>query len=253
MEILGIDVGGSAIKGAPVNISVGELTAERHRIPMPSSSEPKVVADIVAEIVQHFAWQGPIGCAFPSVIKNGIVHTAANIDNSWVDVNGEKLLQDKTGFPTLLLNDADAAGIAEMKFGAGKDNLGTVIIHTFGTGIGSAIFVNGQLLANTEFGHMEIRCKDAEHRASAQNRIDEDLKWKTWAYRVNEFLERMESLFWPDLFIIGGGVSRKHERFLPLLQTRTKVVPAKMLNQAGIIGAAIAAGEHFQSSPIVKQ
>lgn len=245
MEILGIDIGGSGIKGAPVNIKNGELTTERHRIPTPQPSEPDAVADVIAEMVQHFNWEGPIGCTFPAVIKRGVVHTAANVDKSWIGVNGEELFQAKTNCPVLLLNDADAAAIAEMEFGAGKGRDGVVIIHTFGTGIGSAIFFNGQLLPNTEFGHLEIRCLEAEQRASAKNRTDEGLRWKTWAWRVNEFLGRMEALFWPDLFIIGGGVSRKHEKFLPLLTTRTEIIPAQMLNQAGIIGAAIAAGQHF--------
>jgi len=247
MEILGIDIGGSGIKGAPVNIKNGELTTERHRIPTPIPSAPDAVADVIAEMVQHFNWQGPIGCTFPAVIKQGVVHTAANVDESWIGVNGEEIFNAKTDCPVLLLNDADAAAIAEIEFGAGKGRSGVVIVHTFGTGIGSAIFFNGQLLPNTEFGHLEIRCLEAEQRASAKNRTDEGLKWKTWAWRVNEFLGRMEALFWPDLFIIGGGVSRKHEKFLPLLTTRTEILPAQMLNQAGIIGAAIAAGQHFQA------
>jgi polyphosphate glucokinase len=245
MEILGIDIGGSGIKGAPVNVETGELTAERHRIETPQPSRPDAVADVVAEIVQHFNWQGPMGCTFPAVIKKGIVCTAANVDKSWPGTNGEALIQAKTGNPVLLLNDADAAGIAEMTFGAGKGHEGVVIIHTLGTGIGSAIFFEGRLLPNTEFGHMEIRGQEAEHRASARNRTDEGLKWKTWAWRVNEFLARMDALFWPDLFILGGGISRKHDKFLHLLETRAEIVPAKMLNQAGIIGAAIAAGKYF--------
>ena len=247
-EILGIDIGGSGIKGAPVNIQTGELTAERHRIPTPSPSTPEAVACVVAEIAQHFNWQTkPIGCTFPAVIKHGIAYSAANVDNGWIGTNGEELIQAKTDCPVLLLNDADAAGVAEMTFGAGKGHHGIVIIHTFGTGIGSAIFVNGQLIPNTEFGHLEIRCQEAELRASARNRTEEDLSWKAWTWRVNEFLARMEALFWPDLFIIGGGVSRKHEKFLHLLQARAKIVPAQLLNQAGIIGSAYAAAQHFQT------
>jgi polyphosphate glucokinase len=247
MEILGIDIGGSGIKGALVNIQRGELVSERHRIPTPQPSLPEAVADVVNQLVEYFQWQGPIGCTFPAVIKQGVVHTAANVDKSWIGIHGEQLLRAKTGCPILLLNDADAAGIAEMEFGAGKEQQGVVIIHTFGTGIGSAIFVNRQLLPNTEFGRMEIRGKEAEHRASDLIRTQKDLSWSKWATRVNEVLERMEALFWPDLFIIGGGVSKKHEKFLPLLQLRTRVVPAHMLNQAGIIGAAMAASRHFQN------
>lgn len=245
MEILGIDVGGSGIKGAPVNIETAELTADRHRIVTPKISTPDAIAEVIHKLIKHFAWQGPIGCTFPAVIKKGVVKTAANIDKSWIGVNGEELIYAKTGCKTLLLNDADAAGIAEMEFGVGKGNNGVVIMHTFGTGIGSAIFVNGQLVPNTEFGRLEIRCKEAEQRASARNRTDENLRWKTWAWRVNEFLAHMETLFWPDLFIIGGGVSRKHDKFLHLLQARAVITPAQMLNQAGIIGAAIAAGKKF--------
>jgi len=246
MEILGIDIGGSGIKGALVDTQRGELLGERHRIPTPQPSLPEAVADVVNQLVQHFQWQGPVGCTFPAVIKQGVVHTAANVDKSWIGIDGEQLLQAKTGCPVLLLNDADAAGIAEMEFGAGKEQSGMVIIHTFGTGIGSAIFINGQLLPNTEFGRLEIRGKEAEARASDFIRSKEDLSWSKWAKRVNEVLGRMEGLFWPDLFIIGGGVSKKHEKFLPLLQLRTKVVPAQMLNQAGIIGAAIAASRRLK-------
>lgn len=247
MNILGIDIGGSGIKGAPVDIKTAELIAERHRIATPEFSTPDAIAEVIQELVQHFDWNGPIGCAFPAVIKQGVIKTAANIDNSWIGVNGEKLIHAKTGCETLLLNDADAAGIAEIEFGAGKGNKGVVIMHTFGTGIGSAIFVNGKLVPNTEFGRLEIRCKEAEQRASARNRTDEGLKWKAWTWRVNEFLARMEALFWPDLFIIGGGVSRKHDQFLHLLKARADIVPAQMLNQAGIIGAAVAAGRKFTS------
>ncbi|MDM8569135.1 ROK family protein [Thiotrichales bacterium HSG1] len=247
MEILGIDVGGSGIKGAPVNVETAKLTADRHRIVTPEISTPDAISEVIVKLTQHFAWQGPIGCTFPAVVKQGIVKTAANIDKSWIGVNGEKLISSKTGCQTLLLNDADAAGFAEMEFGAGKGNNGIVIIHTFGTGIGSAIFVNGQLVPNTEFGRLEIRCKEAEQRASARNRTEEGLKWKTWTLRVNEFLAHMEALFWPDLFIIGGGVSRKHDKFLHLLKARADIVPAQLLNQAGIIGAAVAAGKKFGS------
>jgi polyphosphate glucokinase len=243
MEILGIDVGGSGIKGAPINVDKGELAVERYRLPTPNPSKPEDVAKVVAELVRHFQWQGPIGCTFPSVIKEGIVYTAANVDPDWLGCNGQALLQQHTGCPVLLLNDADAAGIAEMEFGAGRGHKGVVIMVTLGTGIGTALFVNGHLLPNTELGHLEIRGKDAETRATDRARKERDLSWKKWAVYVNEYLERMEALFWPDLFIIGGGVSKKHDKFLPLLQLRTEVVPAQMLNEAGIIGAARAALE----------
>lgn len=241
MEILGVDIGGSGIKGAPVDVTKGILVAERYRIPTPQPSEPEAVAEVMAQIIKHFKWKGPIGCTFPAVIKDGVTYTAANVDKSWIGTNGQKLLQKRTGCPVLLLNDADAAGIAEMQFGAGKGHKGVIIVLTFGTGIGSAIFVNGQLVPNTEFGHMEIRGKDAEDRSSDRIRKEKDLGWKQWAAQVDEFLGRMEALFSPDLFIVGGGVSKKHEKFIPLLHTQAEVVPAQMRNEAGIIGAARAA------------
>ena len=241
MEVLGIDIGGSGIKGAPVNAETGVLTAKRRRIPTPQPSAPEAVAEVVAEVARHFNWSGPIGCTFPAVIRHGVAYTAANVDKSWIGTNGDALIAAKTGCPVRLLNDADAAGIAEMEFGAGKGRLGVVIMITLGTGIGSAIFVDGKLLPNTEFGHMEIRGKDAEDRASDRIRTEEKLSWKKWGGRVSEFLNRMEALFSPDLFIIGGGVSKKQAEFFPLLQIKTDIVPAQSLNEAGIIGAALAA------------
>lgn len=241
MEILGIDIGGSGIKGAPVDTDNGSLMKGRHRIPTPQPATPNAVGDVVAQVVEHFGWKGPIGCTFPAVVKHGIVHTAANVDNAWIDTDGDKLLTEKTGCPVMLLNDADAAGIAEMEFGVGRGRKGVVIMLTFGTGIGSAIFMDGRLLPNTEFGHMEIRGKDAEHRAAARIRKEEDISWRKWGERVNEFLGRMENLFSPDLFIIGGGVSKNYEKFSNELHTEAEILPAEMLNEAGIIGAALAA------------
>ncbi|GAB4445428.1 MAG: ROK family protein [Anaerolineae bacterium] len=241
MEILGIDIGGSGIKGAPVDVEKGELTADRYRIPTPQPSRPEAVAKVVAKIAKHFEWSGPIGCTFPAVIKKGVAYSAANVDKSWIGTNGQEIIAQQTGCPVLLLNDADAAGLAEMRFGAGQERSGVVIMLTLGTGIGSAIFVDGVLVPNTEFGHMEVRGMDAEDRAADRIRKGEDLSWKKWGERVNEFLERMEVLFSPDLFIIGGGVSKKHEKFFPYLTTKAELVPAQSLNEAGIIGAALAA------------
>lgn len=241
MEILGVDIGGSGIKGAPVNVENGRLVAERHRIPTPQPATPKKVVEVVAEITQHFQWNGPIGCTFPAVIKHGVAYSAANVDKAWIGTNGEALLAKKTGLPALLINDADAAGIAEMEFGAGHGHRGLVIMLTFGTGIGSAVFFNGQLVPNTEFGHMEIRGKDAEDRAAERVRKTKNLNWEKWAKRVNEFLQRMEIVFSPDLFIFGGGVSKKHDKYLYLLNTQADIKPAEMRNEAGIIGAAMAA------------
>jgi polyphosphate glucokinase len=241
MEILGIDIGGSGIKGAPVDIKKGVLAAERHRIPTPQPSTPDAVGDTVAELVEYFRWKGPIGCTFPAVIKKGIVLTAANVDKAWVDTNGKKLLRKKTGCPVLLINDADGAGMAEMRFGAGKGQQGVVFVLTLGTGIGSAIFVDGTLMPNTELGHMEMKGMDSEHYAADVIRKREKLDWDEWAQRVNEYLNVLEALFSPDLFILGGGVSKKHQKFLPSLQTQARVVPAQLLNDAGIVGAAWAA------------
>jgi polyphosphate glucokinase len=241
MELLGIDIGGSGIKGALVEVSQGNLSGERHRISTPQPSTPAAVATVVAEMAQHFAWNGPIGCTFPAVIHHGVIHTAANMDQGWIKVNGQKLLEEKTNCPVLLINDADAAGLAEMEFGAGQGRTGVVIMLTIGTGIGSAIFVDGHLLPNTEFGHMEIRGMDAEHRASTRARKENKLSWKKWAEVFDEFLGRMEMLFSPDLFIIGGGVSKRFDKFVNHLHRNTEIVPAQMLNEAGIIGAALAA------------
>ena len=241
MEVLGVDIGGSGIKGALVQVEEGRLAADRFRIPTPQPSVPSSVANVISEIVTHFNWKGPVGCTFPAIVKDGVVYSAANIDKSWIGVNGQELFHNTTGNPFLLLNDGDAAGIAEMQFGAGKGHRGVVIILTFGTGIGSAIFVDGCLVPNTEFGHMEVRGKDAEDRASDRIRQEKDLSWGDWAERVNEFLGRMEALFSPDLFIIGGGVSKKHDKFLHLLTTRAEVKPAELRNEAGIIGAGMAA------------
>ena len=241
MEILGIDIGGSGIKGAPVDIETGLLTAERHRLDTPQPSKPEAVADTVAAIVKHFDWKGRVGCTFPAVIKKGVVLTAANVDKAWIGTNGEKLLKNKTKRSVALLNDADAAGLAEVQFGAGRGKAGVMLVVTLGTGIGSALFVDGQLVPNTELGHIEVRGKDGESRASDRVRQEKDLTWKQWAQRVDEYLHRLEALFWPDLLIIGGGVSKKADKFLPRLTVQAKVVPARLMNDAGVVGAALAA------------
>lgn len=241
MEILGIDIGGSGIKGAPVDIQTGNLIQPRLRIPTPDPAKPRAVADVVGEIAHAFDWQGPIGCGFPSVIKNGKVMTAANIHPNWVQKQASALFAETTGCPVFVINDADAAGIAEMSFGAGRGRSGTVLIVTVGTGIGSALFTNGHLLPNTEFGHMIIRGKDAELRASDAARKQNKMSWKKWAKAFDEYLGVMESLIWPELIILGGGVAKEHARFIPLLTVQTEVVPAQFLNEAGIVGAALAA------------
>ena len=241
MNILGIDVGGSGIKGAPVDISTGELLAERYRIKTPKGARPEPVAETVAKIANYFDWKGPIGVGFPAPIKGGVAMMAANISKKWVGVNVDELLSQVTGCPCTTLNDADAAGLAEMEFGAGLGQPGTVIVLTLGTGIGTAIFHRGWLLPNAEFGHVEVDGYEAELRASDFARKREDLSWKKYAKRLDRYLETMEKLFWPNLFIVGGGISKKHEKYLPLLTIDTPVVPAQMLNEAGIVGAALAA------------
>jgi polyphosphate glucokinase len=239
--VLGIDIGGTGIKGAPVDVEKGELVADRLRIPTPEGGSPGDVARVVAEIVAHFDTTGPVGCTFPAVVQHGIARTAANVDQSWIGTNAQDLFQEQIDRQFVVVNDADAAGIAEMQFGVGKGVGGTVMMITLGTGIGSALFTDGVLVPNTEFGHLDIRGKAAEARASEKVREELDLGWDKWAKRVNEVLAHLEVLLCPDLFIIGGGVSKKSEKFLPHLDTRAQVVPAQLLNQAGIVGAALAA------------
>jgi polyphosphate glucokinase len=241
MEILGIDVGGSGIKGAPVNIHTGNLTAERYRLKTPPGAEPEAMALVVAEILQHFEWQGAVGVGFPAPIKHGVVKMAANISQTWVGLSVDELFSAGTGRPLLTLNDADAAGLAEMAFGAGKGQTGTVMMITLGTGIGTAMFHAGQLFPNAELGHLEMDGEDAEAHTSAAARELEELSWKKYARRLNRYLSALERLFWPDLFIIGGGISKQHEKFLPLLKIEAAVTPAQFLNEAGIVGAALAA------------
>jgi polyphosphate glucokinase len=245
MDVLGIDIGGSGIKGAPVNTVSGELLAESCRLLTPQPSAPEAVAATVAELANHFNWQGPVGCGFPSVVKGGVIYTAANVSKKWIGVNASKALQEATQCDVVVVNDADAAGLAEMRFGAGRGQDGVVLLITLGTGIGSALFVAGQLVPNTEFGHIEMRGKDAESWATAEVRKRKKLSWKKWAAQVDEYLNAMERLVWPDLIIIGGGVSKRHEKFFPFLTVQSKVVPAEMRNQAGIVGAALA----FEARP----
>lgn len=247
MEVLGIDIGGSGIKGAPVDIAAGRLLAERHRIPTPQPARPDDVAGVVAELVRHFAWTGPVGCTFPAVIKHGVALTAANVDRSWIGTHAESLFSEATGCRVRVVNDADAAGLAEVAFGAGRGQSGTVLMLTLGTGIGSALFLDGALVPNTEFGHIEIRGKIGEHRASDRVRKEKDYSWEKWAGRLEEYLQAVERLVYPDLLILGGGVSKKHGKFLPLLKLDTPAVPAELRNEAGIVGAAWVAGQCKQT------
>ena len=242
MEVLGIDIGGSGIKAAPVDVTAGAMTRERVKVLTPQPATPKAVAEAVRGVVAQFGWSGKAGITFPGVVTDGVIGTAANVDPAWIGVNARDLLGSSTGLEVQVINDADAAGLAEMKFGAGAGQQGTVVMLTFGTGIGSALFTNGVLVPNTEFGHIEIRGKDAEKRASERAREVHDLDWAQWAGRVDEYMSHLEALLWPELFIVGGGVSRKSAKFLPLLEgLRARVVPAAMLNDAGIVGAALTA------------
>jgi polyphosphate glucokinase len=238
---MGIDVGGSGIKGAIVDLDTGELVSERFRLPTPEPPTPHAVAAVVARVVAEAGWPGGLGCTLPSVIQGGVARTASNISPEWIGTDGVAVLASATGRQVVLLNDADAAGIAEMHFGAGRGRGGVVILLTFGTGIGSAIFVDGRLVPNTELGQLQMWGGKAERRASAAAKTEGKLSWSKWAKRLDKYLAYVESLFWPDLLIAGGGVSREYEKWLPLLHTRAEIVPAQLRNNAGIVGAALAA------------
>jgi polyphosphate glucokinase len=236
---LGIDIGGTGIKGAPVDTDVGDLTADRFRLETPKKSKPHEVGKVVEQIVKHFPdIDGPIGITFPGVVISGVVHTSANMDKSWIDFDADKFFTDQLARPVTMMNDADAAGLAEMRFGAGKDRKGVVVMITLGTGIGCAVFNNGVLMPNTEFGHIEIDGKDAERIASGSARDDEKLSWKDYGKRVQKYLRKLDALIWPDLVILGGGVSKEAEKFLADVKVRVPVVTAELLNSAGIVGAA---------------
>jgi len=249
-HVLGVDIGGSGVKAAPVDTTTGELTAERQKFETPQPSTPEAVTEVVQKLVTAFSWTGPAGITFPGVVAGGVIRTAANLDQGWIDVDAVKAFGAASKLPVTVLNDADAAGIAEVAFGAGKGVRGTVLLLTLGTGIGSALFIDGNLVPNTEFGHIQIRGKEAEKRASEHAREEHDLSWGVWAGRVDEYLSHMEALLSPDLIIIGGGVSKKADKFLPRLTgLRAKIVPAAMLNDAGIVGAALAAGLDGRATP----
>lgn len=242
----GIDIGGSGIKGAPVDLTAGKFADDRLRIPTPDPSTPKAVAKVVAQIVTSFSDHPagePIGVTFPAVIQNGVARSAANVDKSWIGTDVDELFTAELGRPVHVVNDADAAGVAEARYGAAKGVKGVVIMATLGTGIGSALLLDGKLVPNTELGHLEIDGHDAESRAADSAREREDLSWEKWAHRLQKYFETVEKLFTPDLIVIGGGVSKKSQKFLPLLDLRAPIVPAQLLNDAGIIGAAVLAAE----------
>jgi polyphosphate glucokinase len=239
--LLAFDVGGSFVKAGLVDLAAGEVAGEVLRRPTPADAAPDAVMDLLAAMSRELPSEGPVGLAFPAVAKKGVACTAANIDKRWIGTNAQALLEARIHRPVAFLNDADAAGVAEMTLGAGLGRDGTVMLLTLGTGIGTAIFVDGRLLPNTELGHLEVRGMEAEHRASAKVRTDRQLGWQEWADAVNEVLAAYHALLWPDVFIIGGGVTENWQQFGPLLRSRAEIVPARFRNDAGMIGAAMAA------------
>jgi polyphosphate glucokinase len=241
---LGIDVGGSGIKGAPVDLERGEFVHKRLRIDTPVESTPEAVCDVIAQVVDHFdevRSDSPIGVTIPGVVQHGVVKTAANIDKAWIGCEIEKLLEDRLQHDVVVVNDADAAGVGELEFGAAKGHQGLVILTTLGTGIGTAIFNRGVLVPNSELGHLEIDGVDAETVAASSAKTRENLSYEEWATRLQVYYRRLEDLLWPDLIVVGGGVSKDSDEFLPLLDLRTPIIPAVLKNKAGIIGAAVLA------------
>jgi polyphosphate glucokinase len=246
MHVLGIDIGGTGIKGAPVDVTTGQLTQERKKIDTPQPATPDAVSGVVRELSESFGWKGAVGVTFPGVVTNGTIRTAANVDKAWIGTDAAGLFGKALGTEVTVLNDADAAGVAEVTFGAGRGVRGTVLMLTFGTGIGSALFIDGTLVPNTEFGHIEIDGKDAEKRASERAKELHDLSWSKWAGRVDDYMQHMEALLSPGLIIVGGGISKESEKWVPLLTgVRAKIVAATLHNDAGIVGAAMAAAAHL--------
>jgi polyphosphate glucokinase len=238
----GIDVGGSGIKGGIVDLETGQLIGDRIKLSTPQPATPSAVAKTIAEVVKAFGWTGPLGVTYPGVVTHGVVQTAANVDKSWIGTNATEIIgAELDGQEVTVLNDADAAGLAEERYGAGKNLTGLVVLLTFGTGIGSAVIHNGTLIPNTEFGHLEVGGKEAEKRAASSVKEKNDWSFEKWAKEVTKVLVSIENAMWPDLFIAGGGISRKADKWVPLLGNRTQVVPAALLNTAGIVGAAMAA------------
>lgn len=240
----GVDIGGSGIKGALVDLDVGALSGDRLRIETPHPATPGAVGDVVGRLVTHFGWTGEVGLALPAVITGGIARTAANIDPSWIGADVRAALGRAVPGQVEVLNDADAAGLAEVRYGAARDTDGVVLVLTFGTGIGSALFVGGRLVPNTELGHIEVGGVDGEDLAAASVKEDQNLSWAQWATRVQQYLERLERFLWPDLIVVGGGVSKRADKWLPLVTNRTPIVAAQLQNAAGIVGAALAAAEN---------
>ena len=242
-QILGIDIGGSGIKAAPVDLHSGEFVKDRRRIPTPESGGPEEIIEIARALCREFDWDGPVGCAFPGVIRKGHTLPAANLNPAWVGINADKLFSEAIGNPVTMINDADAAGLAEVDLGAAKGVDGVVVMITLGTGIGTAVFVDGHLVPNTEFGHLRLDGVEAEDLASSRAKNDDEIGFSEWSKRVENYLLEMERLFWPDMFVIGGGISKNFEKFGPRIQIDTPVVQAELKNRAGIVGAALAASK----------
>jgi polyphosphate glucokinase len=241
MHALGIDIGGTGIKAAPVDVATGKLLADRQKIDTPRPAVPDAIADVVKQLATAFSWSGPVGITFPGVVTDGLIRTAANLHPLWIGADASQLFGSATANQVRVLNDADAAGVAEMTFGAGVGEMGTVLVLTFGTGIGSALFTQGVLVPNTEFGHIEIHGRDAESRASEHAKDLHGLSWGKWAARVEEYLQHVEALISPSLIIVGGGISKQADKWVPRLTgIRARIVPAVLLNEAGIVGAAMA-------------
>lgn len=243
MIALGIDIGGSGIKGALVDTTTGDLVSDRLRVDTPNPSKPEACIALIKQMAQTLDYQGPMGVGIPGIVIQGVLYSAANIDNDWIGLNAEEAIAQETGCAVVVRNDADVAAVAELNFGAGHQQPGVVMMFTLGTGIGAAMFVNGRLVPNLELGHLYLRGmkKDAEDYASDRIRQKEKLKWKAWGGRLHEYFQHIEFLFSPELIIIGGGVSKKHEKFLKYIKTRAAVVPAELRNEAGIVGAAVTA------------
>ncbi|MBS0394036.1 MAG: ROK family protein [Proteobacteria bacterium] len=242
--VLGIDLGGSAIKAGAVDVDAGEVVGELQSVPTPPGATLEATRAALTTLVARFPQcRGTVGLAFPSVVKRGITYTAANVDRGWIGADAAALLTAAAGRPGVVVNDADAAGLAEMRVGAGRGERGLVMMLTFGTGIGSALFVDGRLWPNTELGHLEVGGREAEHQASARVRTVENLDWPQWCARVNRVLERYHALLWPDLFIVGGGVSERWEEYAGLLKSPARIVPARLRQTAGVVGAALYAAE----------
>ncbi len=246
MKVLGIDIGGTRIKGSIVNTDTGELLEKPHLVPTPSSLKPAPIVDIISDIADHFQWKGPIGCGYPGVVRQNVTYTATNFDKSWIGINLAQKINEKTGETAWIVNDADAAGIAEMTMGAGQNQRGVVIVLTIGTGIGSALFTDGYLLPNTEFGLIIINGEIAEKSISSVSRERENISWKEWAQLFDYYLHYLDTLFSPKLFIIGGGGAENPDKYMPYMKIKIPIITAQYRNKAGIIGAAMAAASQLK-------